>query len=741
MQKVQAFMEGEADYAGILKSTMKTNILLGTKMNAREILRAKLSGNYEKFMDETVGHMAAIGAWGEIDLFKKREMMKLTGLSMKELQRQFYVERKERGLATEGELAKLAAINDAVALEGEKADYARTAFENMKKQAGIMEQLRTTIMAGIIKPFTTFIEDRFGTFEKGMTEIGIIAFDIGEKIGGWVKSFLNMPVWKQAMIGIGTLMGPYLIGSLFSAAAFKGVGALFTKALGGAAAGGGAAKGVGMGAKAMSFLGKGGAGFGGMTSTAGKLAGGAGLAISAVQLGTDIYGAFTSEGKKKKKKVGRAIGGGIGAGIGFWLGGPPGAALGYQVGAFMGEEVGRSMATAAENAMEKLSKEVDDLNKKLSVQKELKNTIEKSIAFAFKDVKIEIEATALGMANQKGADLMGGSPMEKNILQTIFPNIKDLEKQAEAWDKLGLATKMDLLAGATDTLSGVFNTAVTNSKAWQEAELKIKTAENKLAKIANQEKLLQLKKEIVGGKDKEKINEDLYNATNDIMKGKLGVTKDPDKDIIKKFIENDAMFGDWEFGDLFETMGLVKEDAGVFQAQSLNATGLMNRTLEQFVAETQGLNLKNKADKDLAEGFLNSLEKQEKMSMTHKSMQQLFDQWFEKGQLDKKTQHMQSIVTGTEEKEAAVEVARKNLVNITNSNKKEGDDMMVKVQDAMVQADSGDEINFAPKGFFNGFTNITAKVYDQLTSLYTAITTMKKEELSKPATVQTLEAA
>ena len=127
--------------------------------------------------------------------------------------------------------------------------------------------------------------------------------------------------------------------------------------------------------------------------------------------------------------------------------------------------------------------------------------------------------------------------------------------------------------------------------------------------------------------------------------------------------------------------------------------------------------------------------------MTHKSMQQLFDQWFEKGQLDKKTQHMQSIVTGTEEKEAAVEVARKNLVNITNSNKKEGDDMMVKVQDAMVQADSGDEINFAPKGFFNGFTNITAKVYDQLTSLYTAITTMKKEELSKPATVQTLEAA
>ena len=477
MQKVQAFMEGEADYAGILKSTMKTNILLGTKMNAREILRAKLSGNYEKFMDETVGHMAAIGAWGEIDLFKKREMMKLTGLSMKELQRQFYVERKERGLATEGELAKLAAINDAVALEGEKADYARTAFENMKKQAGIMEQLRTTIMAGIIKPFTTFIEDRFGTFEKGMTEIGIIAFDIGEKIGGWVKSFLNMPVWKQAMIGIGTLMGPYLIGSLFSAAAFKGVGALFTKALGGAAAGGGAAKGVGMGAKAMSFLGKGGAGFGGMTSTAGKLAGGAGLAISAVQLGTDIYGAFTSEGKKKKKKVGRAIGGGIGAGIGFWLGGPPGAALGYQVGAFMGEEVGRSMATAAENAMEKLSKEVDDLNKKLSVQKELRTTIEKSIAFAFKDVKIEIEATALGMAQKSGAQLAAGSQMEKNLLQTVFPNIKELEKQAEAWDDLGLSTRMNELAGATDELSGMFEAAVTNSKAWQEAELKIKTAE------------------------------------------------------------------------------------------------------------------------------------------------------------------------------------------------------------------------------------------------------------------------
>jgi hypothetical protein len=72
---------------------------------------------------------------------------------------------------------------------------------------------------------------------------------------------------------------------------------------------------------------------------------------------------------------------------------------------------------------------------------------------------------------------------------------------------------------------------------------------------------------------------------------------------------------------------------------------------------------------------------------------------------------------------------------------KTGKDMMVKVQDAMVQADSGDEINFAPKGFFNGFTDVTAKVYDQLTSLYTAVATMKKEELSRPAIVQALEAA
>ena len=745
MQKVQAFMEGEADYAGILKSTMKTNILLGTKMNAREILRAKLSGNYEKFMDETVGHMAAIGAWGEIDLFKKREMMKLTGLSMKELQRQFYVERKERGLATEGELAKLAAINDAVALEGEKADYARTAFENMKKQAGIMEQLRTTIMAGIIKPFTTFIEDRFGTFEKGMTEIGIIAFDIGEKIGGWVKSFLNMPVWKQAMIGIGTLMGPYLIGSLFSAAAFKGVGALFTKALGGAAAGGGAAKGVGMGAKAMSFLGKGGAGFGGMTSTAGKLAGGAGLAISAVQLGTDIYGAFTSEGKKKKKKVGRAIGGGIGAGIGFWLGGPPGAALGYQVGAFMGEEVGRSMATAAENAMEKLSKEVDDLNKKLSVQKELKNTIEKSIAFAFKDVKIEIEATALGMANQKGADLMGGSPMEKNILQTIFPNIKDLEKQAEAWDKLGLATKMDLLAGATDKLSGMFEDAVTNSDKWQQAELKIKTAENNLAKLANQEKLLSLQKERIAAGGEEQLQKNLFSsfrdnlrAHNDIVKGSADNLKGLSFDDFQEFLDNDGfLMSDFSFGDLFKESGAGSFDAmGQWKTDlGKNAFAAINATMSDFVKQATG------ADDDLAKNFLASMEPQEKMTMNMENMVKLFDKWYEKEMLEQKTKQMSAVVEGATEKEVAVKEHKETLDKVFNPNKKTGKDMMVKVQDAMVQADSGDEINFAPKGFFNGFTDVTAKVYDQLTSLYTAITTMKKEELSKPATVQTLEAA
>jgi hypothetical protein len=148
--------------------------------------------------------------------------------------------------------------------------------------------------------------------------------------------------------------------------------------------------------------------------------------------------------------------------------------------------------------------------------------------------------------------------------------------------------------------------------------------------------------------------------------------------------------------------------------------------MSKFVQQATG------ASEDQSSAFLEQLTQQEKLSMTFKSMQSLFDKWHEKNILLQKEKQMTAVVEGTVEKEKAVEEHKTDLTNITDPNKKTGKDMMVKVQDAMVQADDGDEINFAPKGFFNGFTNITAKVYDQLTSLYTAVATMKDQPKSEP---------
>jgi hypothetical protein len=251
--------------------------------------------------------------------------------------------------------------------------------------------------------------------------------------------------------------------------------------------------------------------------------------------------------------------------------------------------------------------------------------------------------------------------MEKNILQTIFPNIKDLEKQAEAWDDLGLSTRMNELAGATDKLSGIFEDAVTNSDKWQKAELKIKTAENNLAKISNKEKLLSINKEVIASKSGIEIQNGLMLAMEHLFAG-TEAGKKLDYKNLRDFVENDAWVGNWEFGDLFKTMGLEEDGS-----KGLGPDPLIAASMDKFVRQATG------ASEDQSAAFLEQLTQQEKMSMTFKGMKTLFDTWFEKGQLEKKAEHMQSIVTGTEQKEAAVKIAKENLNKTLNPEDKKSE--------------------------------------------------------------------
>ena len=466
MQKVQAFQEKDADYANILKNTMRTNILLGTKMNAREILRAKLQGNYVRFMDLTVGQTIKQGKWSDIDMFKKREMMKLTGLSMKELQKEYLLRRAAAKLITAEEKTQLDLINEAEKHASDRVGRETEAHNLMKKQSGIMDQIKATLLDGIIAPIQKFANDRFGGFEQMLDSILLTVGNIGTKVGEWVTAFLNLDDWTKIAIGIGTIVGPYLIGAMLSGSVISGA---MTALMGGAG---------GLFGKTGMLTKLGGTGKGAAMGGVGKGVGGAALAISALTLGKDIYDAFSNRGSKKKKAIGKAVGGAIGGGIGFYLGGPLGAAVGIQLGRAAGGAIMDTGPTLAEKFTKSLDDKLSGLAIGLGIKKDAIKQLDASISSAFKQIEVDFKKEAFNITYNTG---IGGQLDKKQqelvnkAVGMMYPEMKF----AEAFEKFkGLSLDQQFLAlkAAASKLAGEFESSVKSSKEWRQAELDLEQA-------------------------------------------------------------------------------------------------------------------------------------------------------------------------------------------------------------------------------------------------------------------------
>jgi len=501
MQKVQAFQEKDADYAKILKNTMRTNILLGTKMDARAIMRAKLQGNYVKFMDLTVGEAIKENSWTDMLMYKKRELANITGLSLKELQKEYLIRRKVAGLATPDETKELQRINAAETYEKGRVQREKDARAIMVKQAGIMDQIKATLLDGIIAPIQKFANDRFGGFEQMLDSILLTAGSIGTKIGEWVTEFLNLDDWKKIAIGIGTIVGPYLIGSMLSGAVVTGA---MTGLMGMIGGGGGGGKGA---SALMKFLGGGGSKFGGMTSTAGKLAGGAGLAISAVQLGKNIYDAFTKQGVKKKKAAGKAIGGAIAGAIGFSLGGPVGAAIGYQIGSSIGNLAADHFTNSADRMITDLEDTVAGMNKAIEGKKGIASILRESIKLGFQEVKIgwnDIGDTIL-------ATLESGDAIDVTDVK-MMTLINQAAGSLENFLKLSPTEKFEALRKASSELATQFEDTVKSSKKWQDAEFAIKKAEAQISRLELEFQRTELNKKSMALLDSSALGKALQNT-------------------------------------------------------------------------------------------------------------------------------------------------------------------------------------------------------------------------------------
>ena len=678
MQRVQAFMEGEADYAGILKNTMKTNILLGTKMNAREILRAKLTGDYEGFMDATVGHMAMIAKWDDIDIFKKREMMKLTGLSMKELQRQFLIERKQRLGDKFQDQASLDQLEAEIALKAKKASYEEQAFNNMKKQATVMEDLKAIFIDKMLVPIRKFVDDRFGGFEEMLIKLEKKAANIGELFGGWIDKFLNQSMWKQAAMGAGAIIGPYLLGAMFSTAA---IGAAMTAAF----------KGLGGGMKLLFSGGAKGTALKGVMQKAGVV----GLIAS---LGFDLYGAFTKEGKKKKKATGRTIGGAIGAAVGFAFGaGPVGALVGYQIGAAAGGAIGESMATAADHAMENLQGEVDAINKKLTLQKQLKGALEDSIKLAFADKHLQIDVA--------GEDLLGGDfggDIQKKLLEAMFGG-ESFEENVAKWNKLDVAGKMAALQTATGHLKTAFDEAVTSTKEWKDQEAIIRKANNSMAQAEIRLRRQEIAQRVVDSKTTEELNKELADHLRSMgFKGEIDLLAENFNKGAEGLLSMMRGTGKGQVAEILKLSGIARMDERSKKwVPTDKAKGMDIETEKELYPFMRGIieaSLKTSklaSDTDLLQ-FFESEDKgglgfdiQTMLTMTQKQLGEAFDLMVAKSAGINITEAMDKLVAALKTQQGLVEEA-----DIPSGIK----DGIIRVQDTVVKTSGDDIVTAMDKG-------------------------------------------
>jgi hypothetical protein len=320
--------------------------------------------------------------------------------------------------------------------------------------------------------------------------LGFIAFKIG-LVGiflGISKMLWGLIKGPFKFFGAGSKMGN------FGMAGKMGRGLLGTKDVAG-------------GARAGGFLGKGGKLFKGFKGMGGKMLGGAGLAFSAIELGTDIWDAFTKKGVKQKKAFGGALGGAVGGGIGFFLGGPIGAALGHQLGRWIGKTAADKMATASDLTITRLEDNLAAVQLKLKESKGVEDTLSDEMALVIQEVGVRFNRVAQSLNDRLTSDTKLGdlSSKETGILEQVFgPDIMSNQAKFAAALTAFLNKKpeqkfKELLDGASRAAGALIDTATSS--------LKFQKAQSTLNMTKMQEELLQGEQEFLKGMTSKKISE------------------------------------------------------------------------------------------------------------------------------------------------------------------------------------------------------------------------------------------
>ena len=83
------FLKSEASYEKMLKSTLKVNSFFGTHIDARNLMKARLLGNYRYYLNIILGEVAHHHPWDAVPYFKRELLIQITYLDMETLQSEY----------------------------------------------------------------------------------------------------------------------------------------------------------------------------------------------------------------------------------------------------------------------------------------------------------------------------------------------------------------------------------------------------------------------------------------------------------------------------------------------------------------------------------------------------------------------------------------------------------------------------------------------------------------------------
>jgi len=73
----------------MLKSTLKVNSFFGTHIDARNLMKARLLGNYRYYLNIILGEVVHHHPWDAVPYFKRELLIQITYLDMETLQSEY----------------------------------------------------------------------------------------------------------------------------------------------------------------------------------------------------------------------------------------------------------------------------------------------------------------------------------------------------------------------------------------------------------------------------------------------------------------------------------------------------------------------------------------------------------------------------------------------------------------------------------------------------------------------------